>query len=307
MLVCTKNKGILSVNKKYIYIKMELLNSNLNINPKITKPNKVALCFIISYKHVLNQEAVWKKWIEPNKNWINVYVHYKHINHIKSPWLRSHTIPPNYISETSYFHVVPAYISLLSFAKHHDSLNQWFCMLTDSCMPIISPEHFKERFQQYGSKSIMSIKGADWNPDFHGRANLKRLPPNLHIMHDPWFTLTLSHVNQIIQFIFNPTTRTIYSTVCAGGLANESVFAIMLGVTIADLESHQSRQLLQTNKNLMNMSTTIVDWSRRPSSTSPHLFTMEDNPYINQQVIQGLLQKNPLAMFLRKVSPEFVL
>ena len=271
-----------------------------------TKPqNKVALCFIISYNHVLNQEAVWKEWIEPNKDWINVYVHYKHLGRIQSPWLRSHAIPPKNIAATSYFHVVPAYMSLLSFAKHHDAGNQWFCMLTDSCMPIVSPDQFKERFRQYGDKSIMRIKGADWNPEFHARANLKRLSPKLHLVHDPWFTLTRLHVDQLIRFILYPATRSIYSTVCAGGLANESVFAIMLGITTGDLDVQLAARL-QNEKNVLNTSATVADWSRRTNATSPHLFSRTgQNPHVNKKIIQDLVTKNPLAMFLRKVSQDF--
>ena len=43
---------------------------------------KVALCFIISYEHILNKEEIWKTWIESNKDIINVYFYYKDINKI---------------------------------------------------------------------------------------------------------------------------------------------------------------------------------------------------------------------------------
>ena len=32
---------------------------------------KIALCFIISYEHVLNKEQLWIDWINPNKDIIN--------------------------------------------------------------------------------------------------------------------------------------------------------------------------------------------------------------------------------------------
>ena len=38
---------------------------------------KVALCFIISYQHILNKEQLWIDWIKPNKDIINIYFHYK--------------------------------------------------------------------------------------------------------------------------------------------------------------------------------------------------------------------------------------
>ena len=37
---------------------------------------KVALCFLISGKHEINKESLWKDWIEENKDIINVYFHY---------------------------------------------------------------------------------------------------------------------------------------------------------------------------------------------------------------------------------------
>ena len=38
---------------------------------------KVALCFIISYEHVLQKEHYWINWIEQNKDLFNIYFHYK--------------------------------------------------------------------------------------------------------------------------------------------------------------------------------------------------------------------------------------
>ncbi len=262
---------------------------------------KVALCFIVSYAHILNQESLWKNWIEPNKDWINVYVHYKDFNKIQSSWLRSHAIPPRHVVPTSYYHVAPAYISLLSFAHSHDASNTWFCMLTDSCAPLISPAQFKDRFKQYHDKSIMRVQPADWNPEYHSRANLRHFPKPLHVMHDPWFTLTRDHVRQILQYIKNPVSRTIYTTICNGGLANETVFAIMLGL-------YNDTQLkdIEKNKNVMNTSATVVDWKRRDGPTSPHTFSKADNPHMTVHVIRELIKQNPLAMFIRKMDASFV-
>ena len=120
---------------------------------------KVALCFIISYEHILNKENIWKKWIEPNKDIINVYFYYKDIHKIKSEWILKHTLPSNHIYKTSYFHVIPAYVSVLNYALN-DNNNQWFCLLTDSCCPIISPKKFRYLFYQNYNKSIMNWKKA---------------------------------------------------------------------------------------------------------------------------------------------------
>jgi len=252
---------------------------------------KIALCFIISYDHILNKEEIWKDWIEPNKDIINVYFYYKDFNKIKSQWIREHTLPPNYIHETSYYHVIPAYLSLMRFALTHDNDNNWFCILTDSCCPIISPKKFRYLFYNNYKKSIMSWKPAWWNINFHKRANLKLLPKEIHLGNDPWFVLNKEHVLQILAFVNNK--KDITKTICSGGLANESLFAIIL---------YCYRQL-DLNGPVISAVTHLTDWSRMTSATSPHTFKEANEKDI--KFIESELNKNKYSMFIRKVDPEF--
>ena len=252
---------------------------------------KVALCFIISYEHILNKEEIWKKWIEPNKDIINVYFYYKDINKIKSSWIMNHTIPPDYIHETSYYHVIPAYLSILSFAVKHDTSNQWFCLLTDSCCPIVSPRRFRYMFFNYYNKSIMSWKRAWWNIRFHKRANLQHLPSELHLGNDPWFVMKRENVLQTMHFV--KTQQPIVKTVCDGGLANESLFAIIM-CACKQLESKGS---------VISAVTHLTDWARMSSFTSPHTF--KDANSVDIKFIDTELEKNKYAFFIRKMAPEF--
>jgi hypothetical protein len=252
---------------------------------------KVALCFIISYQHILNKEKIWIDWIKENQDIINVYFHYKDINLIKSNWIKMYTIPPKYVHETSYYHVVPAYMSLMTYAFHHDKNNLWFCMLSDSCVPIISPAKFRELFFNHYQASIFKWKPAYWNINIHRRANLRLFKKEYWLANDPWFTLSRSHVHKCI--IFMAAKNNIYKTVNDGGLANESIFAIMLQ-TFNEL----------TNPNLLiNDVSTITDWSRMSSPTSPFLFKEGNEENIN--IIKNLLKENKYSMFLRKVDRSF--
>ena len=255
---------------------------------------KIALCFIINYEHVLNKENIWKEWIEANKDIINVYFFYKDFRKIKSKWIMDHTIPPNYVVDTSYYHVIPAYLSLLNFAFKHDSQNKWFCLLTDSCCPIISPLRFRYLFYNNYKNSIFSWKYAWWNPEFHKRANLAKLPKELWLANDPWFVLTRENIQQVFHFV--STQQTITKTICDGGLANESLFAIIFKF-YKELEDKYS------NSNINCAVTHLADWNRRSSTTSPHVFkdgNEEDIKFIDKE-----LEKNHYAMFIRKVAPEF--
>jgi hypothetical protein len=252
---------------------------------------KVALCFIISYEHKLNKEQLWIDWIKPNQDIINIYFHYKDINLIKSPWIKLYTLPPKVIQNTSYYNVVPAYMALLSYAYSHDKDNLWFCLLTDSCVPIISPEKFRTLFFEHYQASIIKCKPAYWNINLHRRANLRLLSKEYWLANDPWFTLCRNHVHKCILFLTLKTN--IYKQINSGGLANESMFAIILK-TVGEY-NHPQR--------MINESSTIADWTRMSSPTSPYLFNDATQENIN--IIHDLLSENKYAMFLRKVNRNF--
>lgn len=251
---------------------------------------KIALCFIINYEHILNKEAIWREWIDQNKDLINVYFYYGDIKKIKSKWILEHTIPPNHVYSTTYYHVIPAYISVLSFAYSHDKSNQWFCLLTDSCCPLISPQHFRRLFFENYYKSIMSWRPAWWNVELHKRANLRLLSKDLRLGNDPWFVLKREHVHSITNYF--KIKPDICKTICSGGLANESIFAIALKC------SHQL-----DSDNVISASTHATDWTRMMSSTSPYLFKNANDNDI--KFIEKTLIENPYVMFIRKIDTDF--
>lgn len=82
----------------------------------------------------------------------------------------------------------------------------------------------------------------------------------------------------------------ICNTVCNGGLANESLFAIIM--------CHYNK--IQT---VISKTTHMADWFRMSSPTSPHMFkegTQDDSDFIDK-----FLKENDLVMFIRKVHPKF--
>ena len=252
---------------------------------------KVALCFIVSYEHIIHKEQLWIDWIQPNQDIINIYFHYKDFNKIKSSWIKKHSIPSKFIKHTSYFNVVPAYISLLNYAFYHDYDNHWFCLLTESCVPIISPYKFRKMFMQYYFSSIIRCKPAYWNITLHRRANLQHLHTQFWLANDPWFTLCRDHVFKCL--LFTHKHRNTFELINAGGLANESLFAIIL----------QTFNELTNNHTFINSSSNICDWTRMTSPTSPYLFKEHNTDNFN--VIIKLLKENKHAIFLRKVHQDF--
>jgi hypothetical protein len=120
---------------------------------------------------------------------------------------------------------------------------------------------------------------------------LRLLNKEYWLANDPWFTLCRDHVQKCILFL--TAKHGIYAQVNEGGLANESIFAIIL----------QTFKEITNPKRMINESATISDWSRMTSPTSPYTFI--DGTEENVKFICDLLKKNKYALFLRKVNKKF--
>ena len=263
-------------------------NNSKNDDNNNDKNEKVALCFIISYSQSLNKEKIWIEWIEPNKDIINIYFHYKNFSSIKSEFIKQHVIPKKYLKNTDYLHIVPAYMTLLQYGLDHDQENKWFCFLTDSCVPIISPSKFRELFFENYNSTIMNHGPAYWNPSFTKRANIHLLTKEFHLFNCPWFILKRDDAIQCI--LYSKINIKIYSLINRGNIANESIFAIILKAT-------------NKLKDVKNEHTTITDWKRMTSSTSPYLF--KNNNIQDIEFINKFKRENKYSIFLRKVDPSF--
>lgn len=252
---------------------------------------KIALCFILNYEHILVKEHIWRKWIDTNKDIINVYFFYADYDKIKSDWIKSHAIPKEYIFKTDYYHVLPAYLSLMRHALRDDSCkNEWFVFLTDFCVPILSPEEFRAFFYKHYYQTMMPWRNSWWNIHQNYRANLKMIPQQYHLANSPWFIMTREHVKTVLTFIQeNPKMA---KTVFDGIVANESFFAIALE-KYGQLKTH----------NVLQINSHIADWEHMSSATSPHIFSKGDKK--ERDFIENTKNENSYAMFLRKVESTF--
>jgi hypothetical protein len=111
------------------------------------------------------------------------------------------------------------------------------------------------------------------------------------LSNDPWFTLCRDHVHKCILFL--TLKKDVWQIVNSGGLANESIFAIIL----------QTFKELTNTMRTINDSATICDWDHMTSPTSPNQFKEASEENIN--IICNLLKENKYAMFLRKVHRDF--
>ena len=172
-----------------------------------------------------------------------------------------------------------------------NSENKWFCLLTESCVPIVPMNKFVKIMEENISKSILSWSEAYWNTIIHTRANLRLLKKDFQLANTPWFIFSRDHVNKLLYFLVKEND--LYKTICQGGLANESVFAIAL----------QSYKDLSNPNKVINEVSTLTDWEHMESPTSPYLFKNGSQFEIN--IINNLKEKHKFGLFLRKVSPHF--
>jgi hypothetical protein len=250
---------------------------------------RAALCFLLGRGHGLIHEACWIDWIAPNADWIDVYVHSPPTSR-DSEWVRAHRLPPAYLHPTSYWHVMPACLSLMGYAVTQDARTQWACLLTESCVPLVSPAAFRARFQEDHGRSLIRCQPAYWPVQFHTRAHLRDQPIAWQLANDPWFTLTRVHVEQCLHWVVaDPAwVRHIWS----GGLANESYVAMALA---------RSGEY-PVSPRVIPVSSTVADWSRMASATSPYTFrhATPDN-----LACLCAWATNPYRLFWRKADASF--
>lgn len=250
---------------------------------------KIAICFLISRENKINKEHIWVRWLEENKDIVNTYIHYSDYSKIESQWIKNHIIPKRYITPTDYYHIVPAYMSLMEYASFHDKNNKWFCFVTESCCPIIPASRFRHLFLHYHKKSIMTHKPIWWNPSYVHRANLNSFKKEQQLANNPWFILSRDATSKCLSY--RRAHNTIYNLICRGNIANESIFAMIF---------HYYNML--NREYIINEDVVATDWTHMDSPTSPYSFhkgNAEEIQFIEKSV------KKKYTIFLRKVSSDF--
>lgn len=270
---------------------------------------KVALCFIVNSLHGLVKEKLWREWIHHNEDIINVYFHYVDKKLIKSQWILDHSLPESVVQYSNYKNVISSCVTTMIYAFKHDQQNMWFCFLTERCVPMCTPDKFRQMFFACFDKSILKIKYPHWRLDLHTRANLKLINENLRLVHDPWFIYTRYHVHLFAKFM--KEYESLYVTINNGGLSNETMFAVVLQTYgELDTDTHTSKNNYSIigstlmYKNVINATSNTCDWLRMATPTSPHMFEESTEEEINE--LKKLINANPFTLFMRKFDKKFL-
>jgi hypothetical protein len=244
--------------------------------------NGVTFCFIVTQD--LNKETIWKRWLEgldalrfPYK----VVTHCSNPEQITSPYLKKTLMNRHY--PTKWGRILRAEWELFKYAYEHTE-SEWFILLSESCIPIRSPQSFVDLYSKYRSKSIVNYSPAWWDVQKHNRAELRSLPREYHIGHDTWLVLCRNDITDIKQLEFN--NDMLFDTCFLdGSISDESMIAVWL-------------KKANNFANTIRHKITLVDWTRT-NGNNPYTFNRMEPDFIEKE-----MNANPFSMFLRKVGKE---
>ena len=255
-------------------------------------PADVTFCFLVTRD--LSKEHIWREWFECLARLqfkCAIVVHCSNKDSIHSEWLKQHLIPDERRRKTAWGWVLNAMLSMYAHAIHACPA-AWYTLHSETCVPMVSPEKFMDVFKTYKHNTFVAHCPAWWNPLKVRRANLHLLPPHMHWAHSQWCIFCHEDMHQMIHL---PKTdehlNAVLQTVTQGHASEESYAAIML-LAINNLQ------------NVINRSTTLVDWKRTPNGNNPHTFVEWTDA--DASIVRSIRDQSPNEiMFMRKIAPTF--
>jgi len=257
--------------------------------------NDVTFCFLVTQDLV--KEHIWREWFEGLEKLqfkFSIVVHCSpcNKNKVTSEWLIQHLLPDDYICKNTIWDwLLTAMLLMYDYAvKTHPAA--WYTLHSEKCVPVVSPQKFIEYFNKYQQNSFISYSRIWWNPFKVNRANLKLLPPTMHLVHSMWCILCHEDLSQMINLSKNnEKINEILSILIRGPTADESYAAVLLFN-------------INNFKNVINKNTTLVDWKRTPNGSNPYTFNEWSTR--DEDIVRNIRKSNSNEyMFMRKIGPTF--
>ena len=244
----------------------------------------MAFCFLVTKD--LNKESIWRTWfskLDELKFPYRVFTHCSNPAAITSEFLKSTLIGPEHTYPTAWGKVARAEWSLFKYA-YSNAAADWHILLSESCVPIVTPKKFIETYAKHSRNSFISHCRAWWDVTKSNRADLYKLPEEYHLAHTTWIILCREDI-EAIKSLETVETDLINNYIDTF-IADESMIAVWL---------KKANNLV----NVINETTTIVDWTRS-NGNNPYTFnTIMPSDTI---LIKDHLDKNKYSMFLRKIG-----
>jgi len=234
----------------------------------------VALMFL-TYGNI-NRPEIWHRFLkEQGGKRFRPYIHNKHPFDC-SFGFDKFQIPDKIKTKWGHKSLVAATLKLMLEALK-DPRNEFFALLSNSCIPIQSPMSILANLEKNGNSRMLyrlsnvSLDKFYTEPNFWG--------PGPHVFQSQWMLLNKNAANFFVQknFVsyFFDTTRIIL---------DEHYFANIF---------------LKFNLKFENSASTFVNWAESTEQCHPKTYTE-----ISAEEVKNIKEKNPRAFFMRKISSD---
>jgi hypothetical protein len=162
---------------------------------------KIAFCFLT--RGDLFQPKVWESFFSsaPLEKY-TIYCHPKEPEHVASPILSGRIINDRVPTRHGDVSIVKATLNLFSTAHNDDEDNQYFVLVSESTIPIVSFDYLYKSVERNGSHSITSYNVPPPNIEHHQRlftVKQRELFSSAFFSHDQWIILHRQHVSMLLD------------------------------------------------------------------------------------------------------------
>lgn len=247
---------------------------------------KIALLFHVYDTH--HQDAIWRRWLAmPGAEHFQLYVHAKHGRLQERSFLNDPSVTLVPTRPTRWAKTQLAKNTLLRVALKNPHIRH-LQHLSDSCIPLFTPEHVYRRYMQLRDTESCIMYSSERNTPYRqqmfrsGRPVVNGLQRDKCHTHSEWITLSRTHASIVANWEHVPIGRAMLHAPCVD---NENYPASVL--------DHAGR-IREVSKRRMHH----ADWSRiRRYSGHPY-------SWVNMEVDDNLRRLNHLRkehiMFVRK-------
>ena len=141
-----------------------------------------------------NFEKIWNSYFRGHKDKYNIYIHSKNPN--KTTWKKTNLIKN--IKETSWGHIVEAYIELMKIAYKNKN-NYKFITISESDIPIKDFNTFYDDVMNDERSWIKFLKIKKYNWDERINKQPKKNKPEHFVKHLARFCLNREHVGELVN------------------------------------------------------------------------------------------------------------
>jgi hypothetical protein len=246
---------------------------------------KIALCFLTIDN--LSQPELWSRIINKNKDKLNVYIHNK-VDFVDEEYgLHNYCIKNRIETEWGKKTLVQATLNLFRTAFTHDNNNEFFILLSDTCIPLYNFDYIYKTINNINTNIIYSddLENSIHNNNLHDPFffNAKHINRFKNLVNPYFFKIYLKHSQWVLL-----KRNTAYFFINKNFLYNYkySFFAV---------DEHYFANICNKYKfNYLNQRITFVNWRK---NNKPETYY-----FLNNDIVEEI--KKTECLFMRKVPAD---